>query len=229
MNFSRQIVLLFLVSATDCLITDFAKGAGSFSTVVIDPGHGGFDRGGIPGQLVPEKMVALDTALRLQKILERAGVRTVMTRTTDVFVPLPMRTAIANAQRDAIFVSIHYNASPRSRAHGIETYCEDSAGAPLAARIQRDILTQVSAENRGVKRGEYYVLRNCRIPAVLVECGFLTNPSEATLALTPSYRQRVAEQIAAGVIEQRSHPLPAPSPPPPRKKIRHHRYRLTSR
>jgi N-acetylmuramoyl-L-alanine amidase len=174
-------------------------------------------------------MVALDTALRLQKILAGAGVRTVMTRTTDVFVPLPTRTAIANAQRDAIFVSIHYNASPRSRAHGIETYCEDSAGAPLAARIQRDILTQVSAENRGVKRAEYYVLRNCQIPAVLVECGFLTNPSEARLALTPSYRQRVAEQIAAGVIEQRSHPLPAPSPPPPRKKIRHHRYKLTSR
>ena len=204
MNFSRQIVLLFLVSASDCLIADFAKGASSFSTVVIDPGHGGFDRGGIPGQLVPEKMVALDTALRLQKILEGAGLRTVMTRTTDIFVPLPMRTAVASAQRDAIFVSIHYNASPQSRAHGIETYCEDSAGAPLAARIQRDILTQVSAENRGVKRAEYYVLRNCQIPAVLVECGFLTNPIEATLALSPSYRQRVAEQIAAGVIEQRS-------------------------
>jgi N-acetylmuramoyl-L-alanine amidase len=227
MSFSRQIVFFLLVSATECLIADFAKGAGSFSTVVIDPGHGGFDRGGIPGQLVPEKMVALDTALRLQKILEHAGLRTVMTRTTDIFVPLPTRTAIANAQRDAIFVSIHYNASRRSRAHGIETYCEDSAGAPLAARIQRDILTQVSAENRGVKRAEYYVLRNCRIPAVLVECGFLTNPSEARLALTPSYRQRVAEQIAAGIVEQRSHPLPAPSPP--RKRIRHHRAKLTSR
>jgi N-acetylmuramoyl-L-alanine amidase len=229
MIFSRQIVFLLLVAATECLIADFAKAAGYFSTVVIDPGHGGFDRGGIPGQLVAEKMVALDTALRLQTILERAGLRTVMTRTTDIFVPLPTRAAIANAQRDAIFVSIHYNASPRSRAHGIETYCEDSAGAPLAARIQRDILIQVSAENRGVKRAEYYVLRNCQIPAVLVECGFLTNPIEARLALTPSYRQHVAEQIAAGIIEQRSHPLPAPSPPPPRKKTRHHRYQLTSR
>ena len=203
MNFSRQIVLLFLVSASDCLIADFAKGAGSFSTVVIDPGHGGFDRGGIPGQLVPEKMVALDTALRLQKILERAGVRTVMTRTTDVFVPLPMRTAIANAQRDAIFVSIHYNASPRWRAHGIETYCEDSAGAPLAARIQRDILTQVSAENRGVKRAEYYVLRNCQIPAVLVECGFLSNRSEGAGARSASRRDDLADKIAEAIVDQR--------------------------
>src|SRR5438874_12048599 len=190
MNFSRQIVLLFLVSATDCLITDFAKGAGSFSTVVFDPGHGGFDRGGIPGQLVPEKMVALDTALRLQKILEGAGLRTVMTRTTDIFVPLPMRTAVANAQRDAIFVSIHYNASPRSRAHGIETYCEDSAGAPLAARIQRDILTQVSAENRGVTRAEYYVLRNCQIQALLFEYGFIYIQNEVNLALNTLLRQQ---------------------------------------
>src|SRR5437868_14334584 len=115
MNFSRQIVFLFLFGGSDCLLADFAKGTGSFSTVVIDPGHRGFDRGGLPGQLVPEKMVALDTALRLQKILERAGLRTVMTRTSDIFVPLPGRTAIANAQRDAIFISIHYNASPRSR------------------------------------------------------------------------------------------------------------------
>ena len=158
----------------------------SFSTVVIDPGHGGFDRGGIPGQIVPEKMVALDTALRLQKLLQRAGLRTVMTRTTDVFIPLSVRSAIANSQPDAIFVSIHYNAAPRSGAHGIETYSENNRGAVLAARIQRDIVTRVSTENRGIRSAEYYVLRNCRLPAVLVECGFLTNPVEAQLALTPA-------------------------------------------
>jgi N-acetylmuramoyl-L-alanine amidase len=180
----------------------------SFSTVVIDPGHGGFDRGGIPGQRVPEKTVALDTALRLQKILQRAGLRTVMTRTTDIFVPLSVRSAIANAQHDAIFVSIHYNASPRRSAHGIETYSENNRGAVLAARIQRQIISRVSTENRGVRAAEYYVLRNCRLPAVLVECGFLTNPGEAQLALTTSYRQQVAEQIAAGIIEQRQFAFP---------------------
>jgi N-acetylmuramoyl-L-alanine amidase len=180
----------------------------SFSTVVIDPGHGGFDQGGIPGQKVPEKMVALDTALRLQKSLQRAGLRTVMTRFTDVFVPLSVRSAIANAQSDAIFVSIHYNASPRSSAQGIETYSENNRGAALAARIQRQIVTRVSTENRGTRSAEYYVLRNCRLPAVLVECGFLTNPVEAQLALTPAYREQVAEQIAAGIIEQRSIAFP---------------------
>jgi N-acetylmuramoyl-L-alanine amidase len=184
-----------------------AQAGNSFSTVVIDPGHGGFDRGGIPGQQVPEKMVALDTALRLEKILQRAGVRTVMTRSTDIFVPLSVRSAIANAQHDAIFVSIHYNASPRHGAHGIETYSENNRGAVLAARIQRQIISRVSTENRGMRSAEYYVLRNCRLPAVLVECGFLTNPSEAQ-ALRPAYRQEIAEQVAAGVMEQRQFAFP---------------------
>jgi N-acetylmuramoyl-L-alanine amidase len=185
-----------------------AQAGNSFSTVVIDPGHGGFDRGGIPGQQVPEKMVALDTALRLERILQRAGLRTVMTRSTDIFVPLSVRSAIANAQRDAIFVSIHYNASPRRSAHGIETYSENNRGAVLAARIQRQIISRVSTENRGMRSAEYYVLRNCRLPAALVECGFLTNPSEAQLALRPAYRQQIAEQIAAGIMEQRQFAFP---------------------
>src|ERR1700686_5029800 len=113
MSFSRQIVFLLLVGVTECLMADLAAAAGSFSTVVIDPGHGGLDWGGIPGQQVPEKMVALDTALRLQKLLQKADLRTVMTRSTDTFVPLRVRTEMANAEQDAIFVSIHYNAAPR--------------------------------------------------------------------------------------------------------------------
>jgi N-acetylmuramoyl-L-alanine amidase len=202
-------------AATIALATALAaeiRAENSFSTVVIDPGHGGFDRGGIRGQRVPEKVVALDTALRLQKILQRAGLRTVMTRSTDVFVPLPVRSKIANSERDAVFVSIHYNASPRSSAHGIETYSENNRGAALAARIQRQLITRVSTENRGVRSAEYYVLRKCRLPAVLVECGFLTNPAEAQLALTPNYRQEVAQQIAAGIIEQRQFAFPPLAP-----------------
>ena len=203
----RQTLFIPTIVAT-VLMAAQLRAANSFSTVVIDPGHGGFDRGGIPGQKVPEKMVALDTALRLQKLLQRAGLRTVMTRSTDVFVPLSVRSAIANGQSDAIFVSIHYNASPRSSAHGIETYSENNRGAVLAARIQRQLINRVSTENRGIRSAEYYVLRKCRLPAVLVECGFLTNPTEAQLALTTAYRQQVAEQIAAGIIEQRQFEFP---------------------
>src|SRR5438094_6557550 len=204
--------LVTAVAFTVAVTAGQVRAENSFSTVVIDPGHGGSDPGGIPGQIVPEKTVALDTALRLQKLLQRAGLRTVMTRTTDVYIPLSVRSAIANVEPDAIFVSIHYNAARRSGAHGIETYSENNRGAVLAARIQRQIVTRVSTENRGIRSAEYYVLRNCRLPAVLVECGFLTNPVEAQLALTPEYRETVAEQIAGGITEQRQFSFPPLAP-----------------
>jgi hypothetical protein len=82
----------------------------------------------------------------------------------------------------------------------------------LAARIQGQIIHHISTENRGIRSAEYYVLRNCRLPAVLVECGFLTNPTEAQLALTTAYRQRVAEQIAAGIMEQQQSAFPPLAP-----------------
>ena len=82
----------------------------------------------------------------------------------------------------------------------------------LAARIQREIIDRVSTENRGIRSAEFYVLRKCRLPAVLVECGFLTNPTEAQLALTTVYREQIAEQIAAGIIEQRQVPFPSLAP-----------------
>src|SRR6266853_4119462 len=204
-TFFAAIVIPFIVIAD-------ARADVPFSTVVIDPGHGGWDRGGIPSQIVPEKTVAFDTALRLQKLLQRAGLRTVMTRSTDIFVPLPVRSAIADAERDAIFVSIHYNAARRSSAHGIETYSENNRGAVLAARIQQEIIDRVSTENRGIRSAKYYVLRKCRLPAVLVECGFLTNPTEAQLALTTAYREPIAEQIAVGIVEQRQFAFPPLAP-----------------
>lgn len=202
-------VLRLLTCGAALALASATLAAGSFSTVVIDPGHGGIDRGGIPGQRVAEKSVALDTAIRLQRLLRRAGLHTVMTRSTDVFIPLPRRVAIANALPEAIFVSIHYNASPRQGAHGIETYFEDSRGAALATRIQRQIMRRVSTEDRGIRHATYYVLRKCQKPAVLVECGFLTNPTEAQLALTAGYRQMVAEQIATGILDQRHFAFPS--------------------
>src|SRR5689334_9266092 len=91
-----------------------------FTTVVIDPGHGGIDRGGIPGQRVPEKIMTLDVSRRLKPILERAGYRVIMTRNSDEFISLGTRAAIANAQRDAIFVCVHFNSAQRAGANGIE-------------------------------------------------------------------------------------------------------------
>jgi N-acetylmuramoyl-L-alanine amidase len=171
-----------------------------FRTVVIDAGHGGFDRGGIPGQRVPEKTMALDVAQRLGKILQRAGYQVVMTRDSDVFVTLGERVRIANRYHDAIFVCVHFNSATRVGANGIETYYYSTNSAALAASIHRHVVGNTTTDNRGIRRRGYFVLRRTSIPGVLVECGFLTNPAEARLALQSSYRQKLADGIADGVM-----------------------------
>jgi N-acetylmuramoyl-L-alanine amidase len=173
-----------------------------YTTIVIDPGHGGFDRGGIPGQRVPEKMMTLDVSLRLKPLLEKAGYRVVMTRDTDVFVPLGTRVAIANSYPNAIFVCVHFNSATRSGANGIETYFYSTESAPLAASIHSALVGGAPSENRGVRRRGYFVLRRTTIPAVLIECGFLTNPTEAQYAQTDAYRQKLAQEITRGILNR---------------------------
>jgi N-acetylmuramoyl-L-alanine amidase len=174
----------------------------SRSTVVIDAGHGGFDRGGVPGQRIAEKDKTLDVALRLRRILLTDGFRVIMTRDRDVFVTLGTRVAIANSNRNASFVSIHFNCSTRVGANGIETYYYSGESAALAASIHRNVVAGAPTENRGIRRRGFYVLRRTTIPSVLVECGFLTNPTEGRLAQTDDYRQKLAEQIARGIRRQ---------------------------
>ncbi len=169
-------------------------------SIVIDAGHGGIDRGGIPGQEVAEKAMALDVAQRVAKKLRAADYRVIMTRDTDIFVPLSSRVAIANSHPDAEFVCIHFNSATRVGANGIETYYYRSDSAQLAADIHRQVVGGTETDNRGIRRRGFYVLRRTSIPSVLVECGFLTNPEEAQLALQSSYRERLAERIVNGVM-----------------------------
>src|SRR6266568_4416253 len=172
------------------------------TVVVIDAGHGGFDRGGIPRQLVQEKTMNLDVAQRLKAVLTAYGYRVVMTRDSDVFVPLGTRVAIANSYRDAIFVCIHFNAAPRRSANGIETYFYSSQSLPLASAIHYYVAGGAPTPNRGVRRRGFYVLRKTTIPAVLVECGFLTNAGEAQYAQSSAYQQKLAEEIGRGIRER---------------------------
>jgi N-acetylmuramoyl-L-alanine amidase len=174
------------------------------TVVVIDPGHGGHDRGGIAGQRVSEAMMNLDVALRLRSVLQSYGYRVVMTRDSDVFIPLGTRVAIGNSYRDAIFVCIHFNATPRRSASGIETYFYSSQSLGLASAIHYYVAGGAPSENRGVRRRGFYVLRNTRIPSVLVECGFLTNPNEAQYAQNAAYRQKLAFEIAHGIQNRSS-------------------------
>ncbi len=172
------------------------------TTVVIDAGHGGFDRGGIPGQRVPEKTMTLDVAQQLKAVLTAYGYRVVMTRDSDVFVRLGTRVAIANSYPDAIFVCIHFNAAPRRSANGIETYFYSSQSLPLASAIHYYVAGGAPTPNRGVRRRGFYVLRKTTIPAVLVECGFLTNAGEAQYAQSSAYQQKLAEEIGRGIRER---------------------------
>ena len=179
-----------------------AYGPQGFNTVIIDAGHGGIDRGGGPGQAIPEKPYTLDTAQRLERELQRRGFRTIMTRREDVFVSLPVRVGVANAFRNAIFVSVHYNSAPRLDAHGYESYYYRSDSFGLATRLHRAQLATLATDDRNVRRRGFYVLRKTAIPSVLLEGGFLTNPGESRTVLNPSYRQRWAENVAGAILAQ---------------------------
>jgi N-acetylmuramoyl-L-alanine amidase len=168
-------------------------------TVVLDPGHGGHDRGGVPRQRVGEKAVTLAVAQKTASKLRAAGFRVVMTRSGDYFVGLGQRCAIANSQGNAIFLSIHMNAAPRLTATGVETYYYSSRSARLGASVHREVLRVMGTENRGLRRRGFYVIRNTRCPAVLIEAGFLTNAGEARRLSSSSFQGKLAGAIAKAV------------------------------
>src|SRR6478672_3697048 len=122
----------------------------TFKTVVVDAGHGGKDSGAYRRSGPPEKLVTLDVAERLNRKLRESQLQTVMTRSSDVFIPLDDRVSIENSQKNAIFVSIHFNDSSRRGIHGFETYYHSSASLDLAHRIQSKLLTIPRSANRGV-------------------------------------------------------------------------------
>ena len=177
----------------------FAASQALAVTVVIDAGHGGIDRGGSPGQRIAEKPYTLDIARRLNSALRSRGFRTVMTRSGDYFVGLDQRCAVSNSTYGAIFVSIHLNSAPREGASGIETYYYSGSSGALASTLHSAVVRATGSMNRGVRRRSFYVLRHNARPAVLVECGFLTNRYEASRITSSSHRQRIASALAAAI------------------------------
>jgi N-acetylmuramoyl-L-alanine amidase len=199
----------------------------SIRGVVIDAGHGGSDNGAT-SRLGNEKTYTLDTAYRLDAILRSAGLKTVFTRRTDVFVDLYERAHIASLYPDYAFVSIHYN-SAAEEARGLETYCLSPRGAAstssryltrgdiqklpgndydtlnilLASMVHSEIIRlnpgDASAD-RGVKRARFVVIKQNVLPAILVEGGFVSNHMEAARVNRSDYRQSLAQAIARGVI-----------------------------
>ncbi len=202
-------ILLLPLALAGCLFlgacaSNVQNTSHSFHTVVIDAGHGGHDTGTRSRLGGAEKDATLAVAERLEARLRGAGFHTVMTRDTDVFIPLDTRAGISNAQHNSIFVSIHFNDARRRSAHGIEVHYKSPYARELAERIEGKL--DDIGSNRGIHTANFAVLRKNRYPAVLVECGFLSNPSEAKRCANGGYRDQLAEKIAEALIEQRYGP-----------------------
>src|SRR5271170_4485813 len=205
---SLAISLALLSGCAQTPSAHLPAGAGHFSTVVIDPGHGGKDSGGVSGRRAPiflrEKDLTLETAKLVQAELRRAGVRVIMMREDDHFVELDDRVHFANQQgRGAVLVSIHYDAVSNQAMHGAKTFYWRADSHGLATRIQQQLVASTGETNQGVMRRRLRLTRNPEIPCVLCECAYITNPAEAQKVATESYRQRIAHGIAQGILEER--------------------------
>jgi N-acetylmuramoyl-L-alanine amidase len=178
----------------------------TFNTVVVDAGHGGRDSGAYRRYGGLEKFATLDVARRLERKLRESELKIVMTRSSDVYVGLDERVAIENKQKNSIFVSIHFNDSRRRAIRGFETYYHSPMSIELANRIQSKLMRMPRATNRGVHYANFRVLRLANYPAVLVECGFLSNRREGRGARDSEYRELLADKIAEAIVEQRFGP-----------------------
>ena len=200
-------------------MTDGAK----IRTICLDPGHGGKDPGNTEGSR-REKDYTLLLGREVQAQLEKAGYKVIATRNRDEFPELDKRPAYANKRKADLFISLHFNSASATSASGIEVFCLTPAGAPssharpegyngsslpgnrndslnmlLAYQIQKSVVKETKAEDRGIVRARFAVLKTATMPAVLVEGGFMTNPTEGRRIYDAAYRKTLAKGIVDGV------------------------------
>ncbi len=205
--------------------TEFLKTAGT-RTVVLDPGHGGDDKGASSPRNVQEKKVVLDVANRVRNRLEARGINVELTRENDRNLDLDARCRKAAALKADLFVSIHANSAGKNRnVRGAETFVlalpgryssnsygggklptdtntgnrYDVANMVLGYRIQQNIIRATGQEDRGIKRARFEVLRDAPCPAALVEMAFMSNPKDEAIVIDPAGRDRIARGIADGI------------------------------
>ncbi len=228
--------------------TDWAEGVGfpwvaapvkarrKKDLVLLDPGHGGTDKGAISARQVEENRVTLDVAKRVGKILVAQGVTVAYTRDKDRSLTLTERVAMTRKSMPDVFVSLHVNATGNPSVEGVETFVMTAAGYAstvggkadgkgyygnrngvlnirLAHAVQNNLVQYTGAQDRGVKRARFAVLKGAPVPAVLVEIGFMTNPAEEGRLISRNYRDQVAMGVARGILSYltttRNPPAPA--------------------
>ena len=225
------------------------------STIVLDPGHGGKDTGNCVGSWLfghSEKTYTLALAKELQKQLQAAGFKVILTRSKNTFIELPARPDLANRRNADLFVSLHFNATQtgKDEVSGPETYCITPVGAAssnaqgeganygattanrveaksllFAYSVQKALVKNLPVEDRSVRRARFAVLRDCEMPAILVESGYMTHPVEGKRIFTADYRRQIAAAIVKGVLNYQKltappadEKLPAGNPPVKTKK-----------
>ncbi|HON07434.1 MAG TPA: N-acetylmuramoyl-L-alanine amidase [Verrucomicrobiota bacterium] len=191
--------------------------------ICIDPGHGGKDPGNIEGNKY-EKDYTLMLALELKKRLEKEGFKIVLTRTRDKFVDLSERTRLANNSGVNLFISVHFNSSDVKSVKGVETYCltpedagstnsgtnnsgkskatgnrNDAKNMLFAYCVQKSLSRTLGSEDRGVKRARFAVLKEAAVPALLVECGFMSSPEDMQKITDAAWRKEIARGIVEGI------------------------------
>ena len=178
-----------------------AKSRGYYK-VFIDAGHGGTDPGAL-GYGYRESDLNLQVAKKVESKLKSKGIDVKMSRNSDIFYSLSERAEMANDYGADAFVSIHQNSAEAKSANGIETYYnrKKEEDRPLSNDIQKQVISQTGANNRGVKNAEFTVLVKSEMISALVECGFITNESEVKKLSDPSYQDKLATGIADGIEE----------------------------
>jgi len=172
-------------------------------TIVVDAGHGGKDPGALGVGPLPEKTININVAMKLARLLEQRGAHVVTTRDSDRFITLDGRAALAERTRADLFVSIHADAARRASATGATVYIARNAHreSVQAAESILAALERAGIECRGIRRAGFRVLVGHSRPAVLVECGYLTNRAEAQRLSTPSYQAHITEAVAEGIAD----------------------------
>ncbi len=213
MRFWSLFALLIVLSLTSCQVKrgaqqrPLAYGRAGAKVIVVDPGHGGKNLGAHSKKnQYQEKDFALITGLMIKDHLEKMGYEVIMTRYQDNFLSLKKRAEVANSVQADLFLSVHFNAAKNTSAHGQEVfYYTDSdtnrrvESKKLASYVLKGMLHATGAKNRGVKSANLAVTRETRMPAILIEGGFLTNPQEREQLRNTRYLDRIAWGVAQGV------------------------------
>ena len=198
--------------------------------VVIDAGHGGKDSGALNNTYgLMEKNLTLDVARRLKALLENSGFEVVMTRDSDVYIPLAQRPKVANRAKADLFVSLHFNAASSTSASGFESFAltpqyqasskyprptskdakryrgneQDPWNTLITYHLERALVQGLGGPDRGIKRARWSVLKDLECPGVLTELGFISHAETAKKVRSPAFRQKLARSLFNGIVDYR--------------------------